>query len=117
MTIDEAIKKIERIRTEAPPEGVKIMKEEVSVHNKTNGLYNSINSIPQGQDAWSIGSDLYYAKFVQRGRGPVAPIEKKALHWMEGQADVFAMSAKKYDGDNFCHRTADRLRAFIRSII
>jgi hypothetical protein len=37
----------------------------------------------------------YYFRFVDKGRGPVRPINAKALHWIgEDGKDVFAMYAK-----------------------
>lgn len=116
MTIAELRAKIDRIRDEAPQEGVRIMKEEVHRHSKTGTLENSIDAAPIGTDTWSIGTSLYYATYIQNGRGPVRPVNRKALHWIE-DGNVFAMRAAPVKADDFCGRTATRLRAFIHSII
>ena len=116
MTLDEAINKINRIRTEAPAEGARIMKEEVAPHSKTGALQASIDAIPLGMDTWSIGTNIHYAKYIRYGRGEVRPINKKSLHWIEGGGDVFSMYSSPTQPDNFTGRTADKLLAFIRSL-
>lgn len=53
-------------------------------------LYNSI-TITGGGDTRDIGTDLFYAEYVNDGRGPIKPVNKKALHFVtKSGEEVFA---------------------------
>lgn len=62
-------------------EGVEVMKHEVPV--KSGDLQASIHSETISDHSWFIGTDIFYAKFVSQGRGPVYPVVKQALYWPE----------------------------------
>lgn len=44
-------------------------------------LRNSIHAEKISDRKYWVGTNLFYGKFVENGRGPVSPVNKKALYW------------------------------------
>lgn len=76
-----------------------------NMHVVTGQLLSSIKVIDIGVDGMSgdVGTELFYAVYIEDGRGPVRPIRAKVLHWVDPQTgeDVFSMYAKATDPSPF----------------
>lgn len=79
--------------------------------NPTGKLADSIYNEKRGKNLRAVGSRLSYAKYVDRGRGPVRVKNKKSLHWVyprpEG-VDFFAKQVGPADpigGEGFLEAT------------
>lgn len=109
-TLNEAISKLEGFGEKVANEAAQIMKDEIVRNTKegTGKLAASVNVQPMGDGAWSVGTDLYYAKYVNDGRGAVRPVNAKSLRWysprLSGNA-VFSKYAGPADGIDFVGRT------------
>lgn len=110
MTINEALLKLQNLPQRIADEGVDLMKQEVPYDK--GDLEKSIHAEVSTSSVF-IGTDIHYAKYVQFGRGPVYPVQKKVLHWEGKYGDVFAMRAGPAKANDFVGRTARRLRAYI----
>lgn len=87
--------------------------------NVDSGRLRSSISVTLGEDTTGIptvrvGTDVEYAYWVHQGRGPVYPVQARALRWVtpNGQI-VFARSAGPYAGNPFL---VDALEAEIRAL-
>lgn len=113
-TISEAISRLEGLGEKVAREAEQIMKDEIIINTKegTGKLASSVNVKQVSSSTWSIGTDLYYAKYVNDGRGPVRPVEKQALRWysprMSGNA-VFSNYAGPTQGIDFTGKTVSAL--------
>lgn len=69
----------------------------------TGALLSSIKILEEGELSGSVGSELFYAVFIEYGRGIVRPVTKKVLHWIDPETgkDVFAMESKAFEGAPF----------------
>lgn len=110
MTINEALLKLQNLPQRIADEGEQMMKDEVPI--RTGELHDSIHSEVSTSSVF-IGTSKHYAKYVEFGRGPVYPVQKKVLHWEDKYGDVFAMRAGPAKANDFVGRTARRLRAYI----
>jgi len=61
----------------------------------TGTLLSSIRIISESEKMIEVGTDVFYAAYVEYGRGPIRPINAKVLHWIDKASgkDVFAMFA------------------------
>lgn len=65
----------------------------------TGELSNSIRVLDSGQADGggyvTVGTDVFYAIYVEYGRGPIRPVTAKVLHWIDKKTgkDVFASYA------------------------
>lgn len=87
MTVDQAIKWLDEVLDVVASEAEAYMKQYIHDHTKdaTGALESSINTVPLGPLARSVGSSLksessghVYGNYVDQGRGPV-----KAKHLTE----------------------------------
>ena len=85
-------------------------------HNRTGNLSNSLeakvlSSGPEGTTV-SVGSELDYAGFAEKGRGPVRAKPGKFLVFMpKGSSTlVFAKEVKAAEGIRFLERALDDLQ-------
>lgn len=127
MTIDECIKRIDGFVDRVADRGVEIMKEEVPV-GRTGALKASVNKESTGQYSRSVGSSNDHAGYVQYGRGAVTPKTAKALAWTEYSgtqtsihhgtpgAFVFSKYSSPAPPNDFCGRTANKLRGEVKSL-
>ena len=116
MNIDEAVSRIEKLNVRnLAAIGQRIMSEEAP-KGETKWLSSSIDAQPINAETWSVGTDCGYAKYVARGRGPVRPVNRKALRWFDGPEPVFAKYASKTEPNEFDVRTAEKLYEYVRSI-
>lgn len=113
-TISEALSKLEGFGKKVADEAEQIMKDEIVRNTKegTGKLAASVDVKPLGGSAWSVGTNLYYAKYVNDGRGPVVPKKAKALRWysprLSGNA-VFSQKAGPAEGIDFTGKTKQAL--------
>lgn len=65
------------------------------MHVVSGNLLSSIGIYEETEDSVLIGSDEQYALYLEYGRGPVRPVNKKALHWVDPDTgeDVFTKYA------------------------
>lgn len=78
---DSITERCQQLSRDLVNEGVAIMKSEVPV--RSHKLQGSIHSEEESDHRWFIGTYLFYAEYVENGRGPVYPVRKKALYWPE----------------------------------
>lgn len=66
-------------------------------------LMNSLKVFDEGKYTIEFGSDKDYAFWVEYGRGPVFPVNKKVLHWVDPETgkDVFARYSGPTTGIHF----------------
>lgn len=107
LSIDEAISALEGLGQKIADTAEKIMLEEAPV--RTGGLARSIRQERMDESTWWIGTDIFYADYVEHGRGVVRPVRAKVLHWYDG-VDVFTMRAGPSKPNPFAERTANRLK-------
>lgn len=113
-TISEALSKLEGFGRKVADEAEQIMKDEIIANTKegTGKLAASVDVKPIGDSAWSVGTELEYAKYVNDGRGPVFPVKAKALRWysprFSGNA-IIRGSAGPAEGKHFVKKTKARL--------
>lgn len=69
----------------------------------TGDLMNSLKVFEEGKYTIEFGSDKDYAYWVEYGRGPVFPVNKKVLHWIDPETgkDVFARYSGPTQGIHF----------------
>lgn len=109
-TISEALSKLEGFGERVANEAAQVMKDEIVRNAKegTGKLAASVNVKRLDESSWSVGTDLYYAKYVNDGRGPVVPKKAKALRWysprLSGNA-VFSQYAGPAEGIDFTGKT------------
>ena len=80
---------------------------------RSGALRGSIHQEQQGSETWFVGTDLYYAYYVDQGRGDVWPIRARALRFEDGSFHPHARPAK---AQNFAKKTADALNAMSFSL-
>lgn len=83
----------------------------------TGSLSNSINIHQQGNAA-TIGTDKFYAEYVNDGRGPVKAINKQCLHFITKTGDeVFTKSVGPADPRPYLDDSSTRLDGQIDTVI
>ena len=112
-TIQGAIGAIEKLGERIAYAGENIMVSEVPV--RSGSLQQSIHHEQTGSSTWFVGTDVFYAYYVENGRGVVKPVRKKVLHWIDG-GDVFAKRAGPAKANDFVGRTAAKLNAMSFSL-
>lgn len=80
LTLAEASLKLARLGETTAQKCVDLMRD-VTPQGATGTLRASIFYEMQNQYSFFVGTELYYAKWVDQGRGPVRPKYKKALAW------------------------------------
>lgn len=102
---DDITERCVQLARELVREGTAIMKTEVPV--KSGQLQGSVHSEEMSDHSWFIGTDKYYAEYVENGRGPVFPVRKKALYWPELSHPV--AKAGPAPANDFVGRTAKQI--------
>lgn len=78
-----------------------------NLQNNTNinsgTLLSSIRILNEDVKSIEVGTDLFYANYIEYGRGPVRPITAKFLHWVDKETgkDVFAKFANATEPSPF----------------
>lgn len=111
MTLIQAIAFLEGLPKKIGETGKEIMREEFNHKERPYATGKSEKSFHYEiyGDLIFIGSDAEGAKWVQRGRGEVRPVNAQVLHWEAQGKDIFAMRSRKVKPDDFVGRTAKRL--------
>ena len=85
-------------------------------HNSSGNLERSVTATKLDDKSYFVGTDLYYAKAVDEGRGEVRPTRRKAL-WGSAHGNDFwhdvghpIMYAGPTEGNHFLDETLRRLR-------
>ena len=85
-------------------------------HNSTGTLERSVEATRIDDKSYFVGTDLYYAKWVDEGRGEVRPTSKKAL-WGSAHGNDFwhnvghpIMYASPTKGNHFVEEALRRLK-------
>ena len=60
----------------------------------TGAMQGEIHAEPISDDHYWVGTNKWYAKFTEYGRGPVKPVRKKALWW----PDIYGGKPVPYAG-------------------
>lgn len=112
LSLDEAMSAINGYLDKVAASAESYMKGYIKTHadNPTGKLEGSINVRRISESARGVGSDLHYAKFADEGRGPVHPVNKKALKWEypRPNGDIFIRaSAGPAEGLHFIDKTAE----------
>ena len=110
-TISGAIGALEALGPKIAAIGESTMKGLAPARSGT--LRGSIHTEQQGSSTWFVGTDLYYAYYVDQGRRDVWPIRARALRFEDGSFHAHAGPAK---AQNFAKRTADALNAMSFSL-
>ena len=110
-TISGAISALEALGPKIADIGVSTMKGKV--HVRTGALQGSIHQEQTGSETWFVGTDLYYAYYVDQGRGEVWPIRRKMLKFADGS---FHPHAKKAEAQHFAAETAKALNGMSFSL-
>lgn len=104
---DQAKKELDRIADDA----VTIMRSEVPQAGKnpwsTGKLAASITKESGGEFVRYVGTNLFYAKFVENGRGDVRPVNAKALY-LKG-LNIWTDYASYAPAQNFLEKTIAKL--------
>ena len=69
----------------------------------SGSLLSSIKILADNGDSLVIGSDMDYAGYIEYGRGPVRPINKQYLSWIDKSSGkrIFAKYAKATEPQPF----------------
>ena len=110
-TIDGAIAAIEALGGKIAAQGVSIMQSEVPV--RSGALQGSIHSEQTGSNTWFVGTDIFYAGYVENGRGHVWPVRRKVLRYDDGSFHPHSSPSKAND---FVGRTAAALNSMSFSL-
>lgn len=123
MTLEEAISLFERLMSSLPSEGARIMSENITkvVSQKATGaLARSVTGSGNGGTI-VIRTNTGYGKFVDDGRGPVAPKGKSSggkdwLHWDDPEwGEVFTKYAGPAPAKPFAVPTAEAIVDYINN--
>lgn len=82
MTLAGALKRLREFGPKTAQKIHKVMQNEVPI-GKTGDLKSSLYWKQISFDTFFIGTDMYYAKWVENGRGPVRPVSAKALFYFD----------------------------------
>ena len=82
ISLEELLGHLDRFEEKTIEQCVEMMKEEAPV-GPTGGLRDSIRVLERSRGRATIGTDIYYADWVENGRGPVTPKNATALRWYE----------------------------------
>ena len=79
----------------------------------THRLLDSIRAEPKGGShvnaEWTVGTDVFYAKWQEEGRGWVFPVRAKVLRFRPKHANyyVFATKARPAPGSHYLRRAVE----------
>jgi len=97
--------------------GNKIVDEARSnLQNNTNidsgDLLSSIKILFEDEDSIYVGSDMPYAGHIEFGRGPVFPVNKEWLHWIDKETgkDIFAKKAGPTEPSPFLAPAVEKIK-------
>lgn len=82
MTLAGALKRLREFGPKTAQKIYKVMQNETPI-GKTGDLKGSLYWKQLSFDTFFIGTDMYYAKWVEYGRGPVRPVHAKALFFWD----------------------------------
>ena len=122
LSIEEAIKRIQKLGDKVAEQGKTYMKQELASHRRTGGLERSITKQKINDNTWSVYTDKTVGgsgygtygqgRLILEGRGEIVPRRASVLHWKSRSGeDVFAMRASATDPDDFLGRTVNKLKA------
>lgn len=116
LTIDEAMSLLRGYLDRVAADAEAYMKTYIreNTDNPTGVLERSIDTRVISDSARGVGSSLDYAKYVDKGRGPVTVKNAKYLHWVYPRpsgADFFAKSVGPAKGIGFIEATAEHVRS------
>lgn len=77
---------------------------------RTGDLRDSLDMTMGTPYRFTIYSGIFYAKFVEKGRGWVRPVNKKVLRWVDHATGrvVFAKASRPSKPNPFMRRAVDR---------
>lgn len=119
-TLRQALDRLETLGSRIATTIYTVMKDETPV-GPTGELEKSIYWKQTGSEEWFIGTDMYYAKWVENGRGPVrakyAPFlkyidyygGKKSIHFGTKGAFIKKKAVNRADPNPFVDRTKQRI--------
>lgn len=93
LTLAEAIQKLDTLGERISKQCEDVMKS-VTPTGRTGNLKRSIYHRQEGPDTWFIGTDIYYASWVENGRGAVRPKHttsrgrRGSLRWVDYNGDI-----------------------------
>lgn len=80
----------------------------------TGNLARSITTVEQSSamnPTWVVGTNVYYAPWVEFGRGPVKPVRARMLRWEGKGGTVYAKSAGPAKAQPFLGPALESARA------
>lgn len=115
MTVKELVQWLQDYEHNTVQQCKDIMTEEVPVGN-THQLKMSVRVIALGGHSYEIGAYKDYASYVNDGRGPVRPVTKRSLHWVDPKyGEVFTKYAAPSRPNDFKGRTLRRWIAYLNA--
>lgn len=97
LTLAEALSRLETLGDRIAKQCEDVMKSVTPV-GRTGNLKKSIYHRQEGADTWFIGTDIYYASWVENGRGEVTP-KKTAYSIRTRTPRTVPLRWIDYDGD------------------